>query len=156
MPSLLTPATTPEARFRAWLQLHDQEIANRAVEATNEENGPCAACRDVRASQFRALHNTANMCGTVGELRAFIRSRFERRRKAGKSSAPFWDGLNRELGDLKNAYLEPAADACGIEETSSETIQTASFDVRTAYLLIARVYIEHIAVHGQYVSHRST
>lgn len=153
--SVSSTRSQPETRFRAWLRLHDQDLADRAkedIESTDELSSGVLA---VSTSQFRALHNTAKMCATLTDLRRFIRKRGERRRASGQSSkADYWDTLLSKLSSVQDEFADPAVQACDVPAADSDSIRHKTFDERTAHLLAVRRYIEHFATHCQFVSQR--
>lgn len=149
-----TRPQTPERRIREWLRLHDQALADQAHEAIESNEALMAGVMDVERTQFRALHNTAKMCGTVGELRDFVGKRAARRKEADKDDedkAAFWEGLLGAISELKEDHVQPALEDCEVPEADSASIQGKGFDRRKAHLLIARRFIEHFATHAQYL-----
>ena len=128
-----------------WLAAYDYTMATRAAEAVDQED----ALRDgaagaVEKSQLRATLNTAGMCATIRELRTFIRSRAERRAKAGKKDkAAFWNALLTQLRIAQDDFVAPALTACASEDPDAATIR------------IVRTYFEHLIAHCQLISSQS-
>jgi hypothetical protein len=148
-----TQTRSPQDRLREWIRLNDQALADEAREAIESDSDFKSAVMAVNRSQFRALHNTAKMCGTVGELRTFVRKRAERRTAAGKEGkAAFWESLLSALSTLKEEQAELALEACDVPEADSTSIRNETFDRRTAHILIARRFVEHLAMHAQYLN----
>lgn len=139
------------------MRLNDQVLAERARSAFESDDAFRDGVMEVQRSQFRALHNTANLCGTVKELRKFVQSRAGRREAANQEQkAAFWHGLHSALGQLHEEIVDPVLSDCQVPEPDSSSIRHGTFDRRTGHLLIARRFVEHLATHAQYVNARSS
>ena len=152
---MTTPTdATPAARLRHWLLLHDQDLADAAVEAVETDDRLRGGAEGgVKRSQFRALLNTTRMCTTEGMLSRFLRSRAERREKAGKDkadAAAFWKGVSSHLRALNGSYVRDALGACEGATASGE----AGLDEEAVRMAVWRTYVQHLVAHAQLLSVR--
>jgi hypothetical protein len=141
---------TRRDRLRGWLQRHDHELAERAV-ADIEENDALhnAAKHAVSATQLRGLQNTATVC-SLPDLTEYIGKRQERRKDTDEGEAAFWEALLRAIGDLE-PLSETAAQDCGAEETTPQSVRESRLDERTVKTQVARRYLSHFVAHCQYL-----
>lgn len=143
--------TTPRDRLRDWLRHHDHELAERAVADIEESESLSGAAKnnDVSATQLRGLQNTAKVC-SLPDLKKYIGKRQERRKDTDENEAAFWEALIEAIGDLESLF-ETAAQDCGAEETTPQSVREGRLDERTVKTQVARRYLSHFVPHCQYL-----
>lgn len=150
MTASTTESNTRE-RLQGWLDRHDHQLAERAVTDIDETEALRGAVKhgDVTSTQLRGLLNTAKM-SSPDDLKKYIGKRKKRRNAANQDDADFWEELEFVLGGF-DAVVDEAAEACGAEETTPQSVRIGRLDRRTVHARVMRRYMTHFVAHCQYL-----